>query len=107
VVIEACWNWQRIYELLEEIKEVEEIVVSNPWKTRVLRIALRQRKRDFGQPLFAGKFLKNGPLQRVLCGLRKVAADQVVPRAHKRLRAARVALACAATEKLTVPRPDS
>lgn len=36
VVIEACWNWQRIYELLEEIEPIEEIVVSNPWKTRLI-----------------------------------------------------------------------
>jgi hypothetical protein len=30
VAIEACWNWGFVYDILEQIPEVEEIVVSNP-----------------------------------------------------------------------------
>jgi transposase len=44
VVIEACWNWQAIYERLEAIAQVEAIVVANPYKTRL--IAEAQIKTD-------------------------------------------------------------
>ena len=36
VVIEACWNWGKIYDLLEEIDGVEEIVLAHPLKTRLI-----------------------------------------------------------------------
>jgi hypothetical protein len=34
VVLEACWNWGRIYDLLSEIEQVEEVVLAHPLKTR-------------------------------------------------------------------------
>lgn len=36
VVIEACWNWQLMYELLEGMDEVERIHVANPFKVKAI-----------------------------------------------------------------------
>src|SRR5881394_333828 len=36
VVLEACWNWGRIYDLLSEIEQVEEVVLAHPLKTRLI-----------------------------------------------------------------------
>jgi transposase len=36
VVVEACWNWGRIHDLLEEIEQVEEVVLAHPLKTRLI-----------------------------------------------------------------------
>ena len=36
VVLEACWNWGRIYDLLSEIEQVEELVLAHPLKTRLI-----------------------------------------------------------------------
>jgi len=44
VVIEACWNWQAIYDRLEGIAQVEAIQVANPYKARL--IAEAQIKTD-------------------------------------------------------------
>jgi transposase len=44
VVLEACWNWGRIYDVLSEIEEVEEVVLAHPLKTRL--IAEAQIKTD-------------------------------------------------------------
>src|SRR5438876_1149025 len=43
-VLEACWNWGLIHDLLEEIEEVEEVVLAHPLKTRL--IADAQIKND-------------------------------------------------------------
>jgi transposase len=44
VVIEACWNWATLYDLLEDTKGVEKVVLSNPAKNRI--IADAQIKND-------------------------------------------------------------
>jgi transposase len=44
VAIEACWNWGFVYELLEAIPEIEEIIASHPLKNRL--IAQSQIKTD-------------------------------------------------------------
>src|SRR5262249_49475285 len=44
VVLEACWNWGRIHDLLKEISSVEEVVLAHPLKTRL--IAAAQIKTD-------------------------------------------------------------
>ena len=36
VVLEACWNWGLIYDLLEEIDGIEEVVLAHPLKTRLI-----------------------------------------------------------------------
>src|SRR5438067_2367234 len=36
VVLEARWNWGRIYDLLSEIEQVEEVVLAHPLKTRLI-----------------------------------------------------------------------
>lgn len=36
VVIEACWNWQMMYEILESMDEVERVYVANPYKVRAI-----------------------------------------------------------------------
>ena len=43
-VIEACWNWATLYDLLEETKGVAKVVLSNPAKNRI--IADAQIKND-------------------------------------------------------------
>jgi transposase len=43
-VIEACWNWATIYDLLEETEGVAKVVLSNPAKNRI--IADAQIKND-------------------------------------------------------------
>jgi hypothetical protein len=35
-VLEACWNWGLIHDLLEEIEGVEEVVLAHPLKTRLI-----------------------------------------------------------------------
>src|SRR5437762_12576624 len=44
VVIEACWNWGKLYEVLDGLDEVEEVVLAHPLKTRL--IAEAQIKTD-------------------------------------------------------------
>jgi transposase len=44
VVMEACWNWGWLYDLLDEIPQVEEVVLAHPYKTRL--IAEAQIKTD-------------------------------------------------------------
>jgi transposase len=36
VAIEACWNWGKIFEVLEALPQVSEVVVGNPLKTRLI-----------------------------------------------------------------------
>jgi transposase len=36
VVIEACWNWGKLYDTLEAIPGVEEVVLAHPLKTRLI-----------------------------------------------------------------------
>jgi len=36
VVIEACWSWGKIYDMLETVPEVREVVVAHPSKTRLI-----------------------------------------------------------------------
>jgi transposase len=36
VVLEACWNWGRIHDLLKEINSIEEVVLAHPLKTRLI-----------------------------------------------------------------------
>jgi len=43
-VIEACWNWGTLYDLLEDTKGVSKVVLSNPAKNRI--IADAQIKND-------------------------------------------------------------
>jgi transposase len=35
-VIEACWNWGKVYDTLEGIEGIEEIVLAHPLKTRLI-----------------------------------------------------------------------
>lgn len=36
VAIEACWNWGTIYDRLQRLPQVEEVVVAHPLKTRLI-----------------------------------------------------------------------
>ena len=44
VVMEACWNWGWLYDLLGGIEQVEKVVLAHPYKTRL--IAEAQVKSD-------------------------------------------------------------
>jgi Transposase and inactivated derivatives len=44
VVMEACWNWGLMHDLVEEVSEVDEVVLAHPYKTRL--IAEAQIKTD-------------------------------------------------------------
>lgn len=43
-VLEACWNWGYLFDLLESISSIQEIVLAHPFKTRI--IAEAQIKTD-------------------------------------------------------------
>jgi len=36
VVLEACWNWGLLHDVLDELEPVEEIVLAHPFKTRLI-----------------------------------------------------------------------
>ena len=44
VVVEACWNWSWLHDVLSELEPIEEVVLAHPYKTRV--IAEAQIKSD-------------------------------------------------------------
>ena len=44
VVIEACWNWGWLYDLLREVDGIKDVVLAHPFKTRL--IADAQIKND-------------------------------------------------------------
>ena len=44
VVIEACWNWGYLFDLLESIPNIQKVILANPYKTRI--IAEAQIKTD-------------------------------------------------------------
>jgi transposase len=43
-VLEACWNWGKVHDIVEDIAGVEEVVLAHPYKTRI--IAEAQIKTD-------------------------------------------------------------
>src|SRR5690606_8222498 len=44
VAMEACWNWGKLYDMLDGMPGVDEIVLAHPYKTRI--IAESQIKTD-------------------------------------------------------------
>ena len=36
VVIEACWNWGWLYDLLREVDGIKDVVLAHPFKTRLI-----------------------------------------------------------------------
>lgn len=36
VVMEACWNWGWLYDLLNEVEGVDEVILANPGKTKII-----------------------------------------------------------------------
>ena len=40
-VIEACWGWGKVHDLLEATGLVEEVVLAHPFKTRIIAEAQR------------------------------------------------------------------
>lgn len=62
VVIEACWNWGRLYDLLEGLPQVEEVVLAHPLKTRL--IADAQIKTDKLDARALAMLLRGGLIAR-------------------------------------------
>ncbi len=62
VVLEACWNWGRIHDVLSEIEQVEEIVLGHPLKTRL--IAEAQIKTDRLDALALATLLRGNLIAR-------------------------------------------
>src|SRR5436190_10260122 len=62
VVVEACWNWGRIHDLLKEIEQVEEVVLAHPLKTRL--IADAQIKTDSLDALALATLLRGDLIAR-------------------------------------------
>ena len=54
-VVEACWNWGWLYDLLAKIEGIDEVVLAHPYKTRLMAEAQIQdrsaRRPDAGQAL--------------------------------------------------------
>ena len=42
-VVEACWNWSGLYELIEGMRNVQEVVLAHPYKTRLIADAQIKR----------------------------------------------------------------
>jgi transposase len=61
-VVEACWNWGRIHDLLKEIEQVEEVVLAHPLKTRL--IADAQIKTDSLDALALATLLRGDLIAR-------------------------------------------
>lgn len=62
VVLEACWNWGRIHDLLKEMEPVEEVVLAHPLKTRL--IASAQIKTDQLDALALATLLRGNLIAR-------------------------------------------
>ncbi len=62
VVIEACWNWGKLYDLLEGLPQVEEVVLAHPLKTRL--IADAQIKTDKPDARALALLLRGGFIAR-------------------------------------------
>ena len=62
MVLEACWNWGRIYDVLSEIEQVEEVVLAHPLKTRL--IAEAQIKTDSLDALALATLLRGNLIAR-------------------------------------------
>jgi len=63
VVLEACWSWERVYEQLESLGAVEEIVLANALQTRL--IAQAQVKTDKVDARALARLLRGGLIPRV------------------------------------------
>lgn len=45
VAIEACWNWGVLYDLLETLEGIDEVILSNPAKNRIIAESMRKNDR--------------------------------------------------------------
>lgn len=63
VALEACWNWGKVFEVLEALPEVAEVVVANPLKTRLIGEA--QIKTDKIDARALATLLRGGFIARV------------------------------------------
>ena len=61
-VLEACWNWGLIHDMVEEIDEVEEVALAHPLKTRL--IADAQIKTDRLDAFGLGTLLRGNLIAR-------------------------------------------
>ncbi|AWI08632.1 IS110 family transposase [Ereboglobus luteus] len=43
--MEACWNWAVLYEMLEEIEHVGQVVLSHPAKNRIIAESMHKNDR--------------------------------------------------------------
>jgi Transposase len=64
-VIEASWNWGKVYDTLEGIQGIEEIVLAHPLKTRL--IADAQIKTDKIDAAALATLLRGNLVARALC----------------------------------------
>jgi transposase len=62
VVMEACWNWGWLYDVLGQIEQVEEVVLAHPYKTRL--IAEAQIKNDRIDAQMLAKLLRGDLVAR-------------------------------------------
>lgn len=70
VAMEACWNWGKLYDILEGLPEVEEVVLSHPYKTRI--IAEAQIKTDKLDARKLGELLRGNFVSRAHIPRREV-----------------------------------
>jgi transposase len=45
VTMEACWNWGVLHDLLETLENVEEVILSNPAKNRIIAESMHKNDR--------------------------------------------------------------
>src|SRR5205823_13422367 len=75
-VLEACWNWGLTHDLLEEIKEVEEVVPAHPLKTWLIADAQIKTDRRVS--------LVSRPRPAAARRRRRARPDQALGRARRR-----------------------
>lgn len=90
VIIEACWNWATLHEVLEETQGVASVVVSHPAKNRI--IAEAQIKNDRIDAKALATLLRGDFMARIHVPNREVRSRKLVLRQRLWLAAMRTRL---------------
>jgi transposase len=74
VTIEACWNWGVLHDLLETLRNVDEVILSNPAKNRIIAESMHKNDRFDAHAL--ATLLRGDFISRVHVPCREVRAKK-------------------------------
>jgi len=80
VVMEACWNWGWLYDLLGQIDQVGEVVLAHPYKTRLIAEAQIKTDRIDAQVIAQFAAAANPPVRALPDAATQALADLVTRR---------------------------